>query len=92
MVLALNHDLDSSLVFAPSCRGVDTDFPAIFVNPVRAVWRKVPVLGNFREVAGLRNGAAADHSSFALRSVASIKSRASSDSIDRQSFSHCGVL
>jgi len=72
MVLALNHHLDSSLVFAPSCRGVDTDFPAVRVHAHRSTQNCCIAQGLLRVVASARDGAAADHgkNGFLIHSIA----------------------
>lgn len=60
VILAQQHGFYATFVFSPSRRTIDADFPAVRVNSVAAVFRKGPVLGDFRVGAGVRDGAAAE--------------------------------
>jgi hypothetical protein len=70
MVLALDHHRNPPLVFPPAGRGVLADFPSAGVHPYSPTENAFIAKGLVRVVAGARDGAAADHSPFALRIAA----------------------
>jgi hypothetical protein len=61
MVLALDHNSDSTFVFAPACRRFLADFPSVRIDADRTVENDAVAQRGFGIEPGARDGTAADH-------------------------------